>query len=412
MKVLLVSTYEQIGGAATACQRLHRALSAQGVASELLVRHRQSEDRGVTVFRTSEKSLARLGRRWRRRLAESQISGARKPDYFSGDLADYAPEIFHQRRPDLVHLHWIHRFLDLGLVLRTAADRRIPIVWTLHDFRPLTGGCHFPGACNRFMVRCGKCPELSSTKELDPTRRSWERIHQAVAACRPYLVAPSRWLASQIQKTPDFGGCPVRVIPYGLDTETFRPRDKGACREVLGLPPNRTIVLYIADRPDDPRKGGDLLMEALMAIPKETRPLLLTCGRRAPEVPSGIESFHAGHETSARWLSVIYGASDLVALPSREDNFPQTGLEAMACGRALVGFRIGGIPDMIEEGEQGFLAEPGNAQSLRQALERVLQQPEMMWRLGVAARAKAEANYSLAASARAHLTLYREMLGR
>jgi len=98
-----------------------------------------------------------------------------------------------------------------------------------------------------------------------------------------------------------------------------------------------------------------------------------------------------GDESS---LSLAYSAADVVALPSRMDNLPNTGVEAAACGRPVVTFGTGGIPDIVEDGKTGFLCPVEDSDALAESISRLLGSPELVKEMGKAARLRAEMLFS------------------
>ena len=110
------------------------------------------------------------------------------------------------------------------------------------------------------------------------------------------FVAPSRWLADEVGRSSLCGRFPAEVIPYGLDTDTFRPRDRAAIRDVLGVPGGAKVVLFVADGLDHPRKGFDLLLAALERLRGVPDLFLLTLGGGGGRGPCRPAAQGAGQE--------------------------------------------------------------------------------------------------------------------
>jgi glycosyltransferase involved in cell wall biosynthesis len=313
--------------------------------------------------------------------------------------------------PDLVHLHWIAdgflRIEDLPALGR-------PLVWTLHDSWAFTGGCHVPQSCVRYRESCGSCPSLGSTRDRDLSRRVWERKRRAWEDLPVALVAPSRWLASCAEASTLLGGRSCRVIPNGLDLERFRPGDREAWRDRLGLPRDRRIVLSGGVNViEDSNKGHDLLVDALRRLPAMSPGLDLEwvvygspAGIRLPDVPFPARSL--GIVTDEATMTGLLGASDVFVAPSRQENLPNTILEAMACGLPAVAFESGGIPDLIEHRRTGWMAPPFDAGELARGIAWVLEEEPRRRALGELARRRAEQRFDLALVARRYAELYDE----
>jgi glycosyltransferase involved in cell wall biosynthesis len=131
-----------------------------------------------------------------------------------------------------------------------------------------------------------------------------------------------------------------------------------------------------------------------------------------PESPPnfGFQTHYLGSLNDEQSLAFAYAAADVFVAPSRQDNFPNTVLEALASGTPCVGFRVGGLPDQIEHQQTGYLAEPYDIQDLARGIDWVLSDPERYPILAAAARAKAEAEYGLEQQAKRYQVLFEELL--
>lgn len=411
MKVLLLNTFDQLAGADRAARRLFSGLRRVGVEAQLLVHFKRGADPEVLCFSSPWRTLLRrlklylglLPVRLYPRRPENNFTLALLPDRLPKRVAGLAP--------DLIHLHW----LGAGFCrIETLARFRRPLLWTLHDSWPFTGGCHVPGPCERYRERCGACPVLGSSREGDLSRWTWRRKERAWRELPLTLVAPSRWLAERARASSLFRHRRIEVIPNGIDTEIFRPMDKRAARKRLGLPPDRPIILFGAvNALDDPNKGWALLRPALELVGK-VRPeaLAVVFGADAPVASpiSGLETICLGRLEDDGALIATYGAADVFVAPSLQESFCQTLLEAMACAVPTVAFRATGPLDLIEHERSGYLAEPYEVADLAKGLSWVLEDEERRVALGGRARAKALDEFALETVARRYAQLYRELL--
>jgi glycosyltransferase involved in cell wall biosynthesis len=311
---------------------------------------------------------------------------------------------------DLLHFHWVAEFIDIPSFLERVD---MPIVWTLHDMNPFTGGCHYTSGCRRFEQACGCCPQLESKRGNGPSSRSWERKRAAYKkkARRDHLhvIAPSEWLAREAEQSALFSGVPINCIPHGLDHTLFRPRDAQHERRKISIPEGQKVALFVAHSSTDPRKGFGILSEALARLQFDDV-TLISIGRNAPTVPEGLSHFHVGYVDEDQRLSVLYSMADVFIIPSLQEAFGQTALEAMACGTPVVGFDAGGIPDMVRPDETGWLAKTGNVRSLHQALETALENDGERERMGRRCREVVEEEYTLERQARQYKALYESIL--
>ena len=414
MRPLLVSHSDLQGGAARACWRLYRGLSEADADPRMLVLARRSDDPAVAAFAPPGGTLRRARRRFdQERLLRSPLrrEGGGTREQFSDGRSEHRTDLLSQLgAPSVINLHWVAGMFEESRALPAAAGRA-PLVWTLHDMNPFTGGCHYDGGCGRFAQTpgCGACPQLAGEVVRDGSRRIWQRRRRTWAKVprdRLTIVTPSRWLAGEVRRSSLWGGRPVEVIPYGIDTSLFRPRDRAAGREVLGLPPDAKVVLFVSQSLSSGRKGGDLLAEALGRLVDLPNLFFLTVGGGSPDVPPEVPVRTVGSVNDERLLSFAYSAADIFVIPSRQDNLPNTVLEALSCGTPVVGFEAGGIPDMVRPGKTGLLANAGDAADLAASIRRLLADDDLRRRCGRTARRIAEAEYPLRLQARRYLALF------
>ena len=417
MRITQVSTNDISGGAARAAYRLHTGLRKLGHDSRMLVAHKASEDSNVALFQPSRDLPSRV----RRRLLSSLISRSwsrlppRPPGatFFSDDRSSFGAEMVEQLPPcDILQLHWISSFVDYRKFF-SRIPRNLPIVWTLHDMNPFTGGCHYSGDCGKFRASCGACPELLSAVPEDFSAQSWRRKQQALSYRDErgiQIVTPSRWLAEQARTSSLFANMHIEVIPNGVDTEKFQPRDRRSARESYGIPPEAKVVLFVADWASEKRKGSDLLLAAAQGMISQQDLYFATIGRGSPLKSLGEHAIAIDYVRDDVALSSIYSAANAFVLPSVQDNLPNTALEALACGVPIVAFAAGGLPDIVRDGETGVLAPPGDVGALRAAITKVLQDPHRQAAMAESCRRTALAEYKLDVQAKRYMTLYESLL--
>lgn len=410
MKVLLLNTLAQEGGAARACYRLTNGLIAAGVNATLLLR----EDVDLRHSATHRWSPLRFSR-FRTLLEGAQLRfyPGRIPHNFSpANIPGGVGEVVKQLQPDLVHLHWIPQ----GFVtVEDIASLPCPIVWTLHDSWPFTGGCHLPGECHRYEVFCGCCPVLGSSRARDLSRRGWLRRRRSYPVDRMTFVAPSQWMAARMKTSSLLSGCSVEVIPNGVDAIRYAPGDKAAARTALGLPRERKIILFGAKSAlSDPNKGADLLLKTLGNLPAEERrvcTLVLFGEDQAVVVPPiEMEVLDCGKISDEANIAALYRAADVFVMTSRQENLPNMISEAMACGLPCAAFEVGGIPEQIIHRQTGCIAPAYDTGALAAEISWLLKEGDAQSLLPHLARARAIANYSLESVARQHRALYKDLL--
>nr|WP_259116335.1 glycosyltransferase family 4 protein [Salinibacter ruber] len=416
MEILQLSTTDTGGGAARAAYRLHHGLCRIGVASAMHVRRKASQDDTVEAYDAAPSLLRRIRNRVVRRWLSSRFStyADTRPEglelFSQARTADGARVAQQVPEADVYNLHWITGFID---PLSFFQNTQQPVVWTLHDMNPFTGGCHYNVGCRKFEDQCGACPQLGSDDESDLSRKVWTRKRQAYQAAiqngRLHIVSSSTWLADEARSSFLFQDAPTHIIPLGLDIGTFLPRDTKGLRSALEIPEAHRVVLFVAQSADNHRKGFDLLSGALSTLDGGNI-TLLSIGGTAPDLEVTLPHRHLGTVESNLLLSVFYSLADVFVIPSRQEAFGQTALEAMACGTPVVGFEIGGIPDMVRPGETGWLAEPESVRSLSNAIETALADKAARRQRGERCREVVEAEYTLEVQAQAYKQLYQSLL--
>jgi glycosyltransferase involved in cell wall biosynthesis len=420
VRIIHINTSDCMGGAARSAYRLHDGLKRLGEDSRMFVAHRFSHDPAVVQFTPSSKPMKWLLRAARRvRINRDAYRERESPvaswSMISDDRTMYASEPWNQcPQADLFQLHWISGFLDYGAFFRWL-PKGAPVVWTLHDMNPLTGGCHYDAGCGRYANECGSCPQLGSGKEEDLSRaiiRRKRRSFEALSSDRLHIVTPSRWLGEQAEKSSLFSRFHRSVIPYGLDTDVFRPRAKRAIREILDIPINASVVLFIANGVNDPRKGLDCLVRALESGGSQNEFLVLTLGPGQPVELRKFPHIHIQATQDDGLLSCIYSAADVFVAPSLQDNLPNTVLESLACGTPVVAFRAGGIPEAVRHGETGLLASVGDLRELRDGIFELLADEGNRAAMGRRCRTVALEEYALETQARRYLSLYEALASK
>ncbi|MDP5218183.1 glycosyltransferase [Ruegeria sp. 2205SS24-7] len=352
------------GGAAIAAHRLHSALVDAGVTSTMTVAAGQTDKliKAALVQKTWRRFFQRkLSKHLYRPYAQRQTEGFTSLGYVSSGLGQ---ELNRQSR-QIVNLHWIN--FDMISIAEIGALKH-PVVWTLHDMWPFSGAEHYS---EKDAWSDGYASHQK--RGFDLNRWVWKR--KAEHWRKPMqIVCPSRWLADCARRSQLMKDWPIEVIPNAIDTEIWQPGDQLAARASLGLSPNVPVVLFGAVRgPDDPRKGFAHLVTAMQKVHSEIPDVqAVVFGSVAGDSDFPFPVHFMGEVTDKQLLRLIYSAADVLALPSRQDNLPNTGVEAMACGVPIAGFDIGGLPDLVPSNSMGHLARPFDEEDLAQGIVRIL----------------------------------------
>ncbi len=226
------------GGAGKAARAIHLALRASGATSLFFT----PDPAGVSA----DEEIAILPRReaaWNSprsllfRAAVKTYNVRRPPQaglFSYTSLPVDSPFPFDIVRPDVIHLHWIAQGIDYRSFFDSIPPG-LPVVWTLHDMEPFTGGCHYTGGCLRYQRACGSCPQLNALRNpADLSAITFARKRKWLARLNLTVVTIAESSLDEAKRAPLFAN--VRgftAIPVGIDTTRFAPRDPVAARAEL-----------------------------------------------------------------------------------------------------------------------------------------------------------------------------------
>lgn len=412
MNLVLLNTFDGLGGAAIATYRLHRGLRSAGINSHLLVQRKITDDPTVIGPTTKfQKAIALvrpildgIATGFYRKREKKYFSPAFLPDRLASRVSAFAP--------DIIHLFWVNSgFMRAG----TLSQFKRPIVWTLHDMWPFTGGCHYDDECGRFQGSCGKCPALHSESDRDLSRLIWELKRNSWDGIPIVIVATSQWLADMARLSSLFRSNRIEVIPNGIDTDKYKPLDKMAARLAYNLPRDKHLVLFSAfGATTEKRKGNHFLVQALERMAqcgwaKGTE--LVIIGASEPEYPQnlGMPVHYMSHLLDEVSQVLLYSAVDITVAPSMQENLSNVVMESLACGTPVAAFHVGGMPDLIEHKINGYLATPFESNDLADGIMWVLENKDRRDMLSRNARSVVEERYTLKKVSEQYLALYLEM---
>jgi glycosyltransferase involved in cell wall biosynthesis len=412
--VLHVSQSDLNGGAARAAYRLHHALLEHGAETRMKVRDKKSDewtvegpesksDKAISLLRPA---LGDLAMRLQKSSNVNVHTGNWLPSTWSGKLNAADAEV--------VNLHWVGgetlSIEDIGRI-------RKPMVWTLHDMWPFCGAEHYTDDDELARWRSGysKTNRPASDGGVDLDRLVWQRKCRAWK--RPmHIVAPSRWLADCARESSLFHDWEVSVIPNVLDTGFYQPLNRAFSRQALGLPAGRQIILFgAAGGNRDPRKGNDLLLDALTQLASRLDPQNVLCvvfGQSSPQNPCKL-AFNTrwmGHVQDDATLALLYNAADVMVVPSRQENLPQTATEPQACGCPVVAFDCTGLRDAVVHRETGYLARAFDTEDMADGLHWILGEANRREALGQSARARALRLWAPEVVVPQYLSIYRSLV--
>lgn len=411
MKILHLVSGRSGGGAARGAYCLHTALREMGLDSTILTNSRDIpssvfvESLAETFWKNVKcLALPHLGalptRLYRHRLGHIFSTG------FEGlNVLEHSA----YRKADLIHLHWINGLVSTRVIGRMTK----PIVWTMRDMWPFTGGCHYSLDCERYSVGCGKCPELGSARLCDLSRM----VARSKARKLPKRVHPvgiSGWLTECARKSRILGNTPVCTISNNIDTRALFPIEKQVARSALHLSDDMKIVLVGAQRVADFYKGFDLFVAAISHMDKRRYHFVFFGAvERSILDELDIKFTALGSLFDTITLRLVYSAADVFVAPSRMDAFGKTLAEAMACGTPVVSFDATGPKDIVRHRQTGYSAKAFEARDLANGIEWVLSLSRDEYDvLSRAAREHVVTTFDSRVIASQYVSLYKRILGQ
>lgn len=268
------------------------------------------------------------------------------------------------KEADYIYIHWVQNgFLNPHNIGQLASLGK-PVIVVMHDMWSMTGGCHYSFDCTGYLKDCKNCPVFLTKKEQKYAEKKFRKKNKVYSAHDNfYFVSPSKWLYNCAKQSVLLRNKPVFYIPNILDTELFKPIDKKEAKNILDIPAGTTVIAFGAVSIESYRKGWIYLNKALMILKEDKRfinTIILIFGSDYNEVIAEAIPFttkflgYLGDEYST---ALAYNAADVFVVPSLADNQPTTVQESLACGTPVVGFNVGGIPDMILHKQNGYLAK-------------------------------------------------------
>lgn len=344
------------GGAGIAALRLHKALLSVGIKSRMLCLAKTSDEEYVEQFSSTLKNriLAKILYRLRIRNYKKFA----RHNHSNYEITTYPRSIYNVlshpwvKDADIINLHWLGNFIDYPTFFSRINK---PIVWTLHDMNPFLGISHYMG-------------DFLSNKQN--TKFEQNTLNLKLKAYRKadiHIVSLCNWMAQYVQKSNIFANRDQHIIPNSINTNIFKYRDSVLSKKILGIKTDNPILLFCSQSLTNKRKGFDLLLDALDFL--STEYTIVTIGSQNTAINPNIHHIPYGTVKDEFLLALLYSAADRFILSSREDNLPNTMVEALCCGTPVISFSNGGMRDYIQQGINGLIASNQDAKSLAEAIK-------------------------------------------
>lgn len=318
-------------------------------------------------------------------------------------------------QPDVIGMHNIHGYyLHVGVLFRYLKQVGVPVIWTFHDCWPFTGHCSFYGAVNRDTTDCMKwaehcrnCPKQKkypASYLLDQSARNFtdkQKLFTAVPQLT--IVTPSHWLADKVGRS-FLKEQRIEVIHNGVDLDNFKPVEASGIREKYRIS-GKKIVLGVASIWDE-RKGLKEFIALSRILPDDYQIVLVGLSEQQisqlPEYIRGVPRTESLEE-----LAALYTLADVFANPTFLDNFPNTNIEALACGTPIVTYATGGSPEAVDE-VTGRIVGVGAVEDMARAITQLTDGPREAYRQQC--RQRAEMKFNKYDRYKDYLALYETMI--
>jgi len=424
MKIIHVNTMDINGGAARAAYRLHKGLELLGQQSLMLVRDKTSEDATVYSVQRSQESIHE-NEIYLKAIKNNYINANRTKisnlifslPYSGLDLSQTQEVI----DCNIIHLHWVSFECQSYLTIQKLLALGKPVVWTLHDMSPFTGGCHSSAGCNKYQQDCIDCPQLIDDPNNLPATILKDKLNLLAGFSNLTIVAPSQQMAKFARSSQLFKHCRIEVIHNSLETNIFKPLPKSQSKLNIGISSDTRTILFGAEDGNQSSKGFAELLKAIQIcledyrfqeLVNQKKIKLLCFGHPSNQINNlGVDVVKFGYVRSNEKLSEIYSASDIFIQPSLEESFGNTTLESMSCGTPVIAFDVGIAPEIIKEDITGRLIPLRDVHQMATAIIDYILDPQKCEQMGYNCRLATEYPYSIGVQANRYLDLYVDLLG-
>jgi glycosyltransferase involved in cell wall biosynthesis len=401
IKIAHLSTSTR-GGAAVAAQELSRALSNKGMDSSLISRENLSNYEYGRIKKFSNNVLGKI-------ITQAQTINTRSPFGIATPISISNLNTVKLLRTnfDLVHIHNWYNLLsadDLNLLAKST-----PLVFTFHDERLITGGCHTTLGCKSFERSCLQCPAVRVNKSRIVKSKS-DLLNILTLAPNVSAVSPSKWIIEQVRKAGlEKNFTSLVHIPNIISSEYFTsqaPQERGE---------KITKLLFISADLNTEIKGLRILFKSLEILTSDVSStrvqdieLHLIGGGELPDGDvSNIKVIRHGYK-SLDQIKRLMSQSTFLVVPSLSENSPNVIAEAQLMGLPVIASDVAGIPELIRDSETGFLA-PTNAEGLSVVISKALTSKNLQ-KIALSAQSSARLRYDTDVITQLHIETYEKAL--
>lgn len=357
MNILQIGTTDKKGGAAGISWSIKQYLDAQGIENSMFVRDKYSDD--ATVFQIQNKIP---------KIAKYILSN--DVEYSNSDSVLETEEY---KKADIIHCHNLHGYyFNLETLHKMSLEKKV--IWTFHDMWPLTS--HAAYTFNIEHIKNGLFASPSVTihppilfpNDANLIKKKTEIYNKT----NFHIVGPSQWMLNCVNKTI-LKDKPQTLIYNGIDTTQFKKYDKTESRTILNFPLDKKIILCIADGgKNNPFKGGKYVDEMIQRYKNNKNVLFVSVGSKISKRKQKGNVLYIPRINTKEELARVYSSADVLLNPTLAETFGLVIVEAMLCGVPVVTFKTGGIPEIVDDGINGYVVEYKNSEKLYLSLNKIL----------------------------------------
>lgn len=386
MKLLFINTIDNRGGAAQLTWRLRQQLQDNGHEVPYFVGSKFSKDSSVHVIKRYPGQVSL------EKIFGNDLVFARSDSLLSSD--DF-------QQADLVHAHNLHSYF-FNLKTLVKMSQKMPVIWTLHDLWPITGGNATQWEMDQQLVRWKFANLLPTDKWL---------LHQKQALYKNLnatIVVGSNWMAKKVQQSV-LNHLALQIIPHGIDTNIFKPGDKAEIRKKLNIPQEQMVALFVAKGGLNNRyKGGTYIQKLVVEFPQLN---FLVVGQEQAfnnQMPNNLQLIN--YAVDPMQMANYFRSADFFIYPTLADSFGLVAAEAQACGLPVITFNTDALSEIVKHKQTGFIVPQKKYEQLAASVSQLIKMSrEKINQMSHEAEMNINDNYSLGKMVQSYEKLYRSV---
>ena len=377
--IKVVHLQNSMKSAGSAALRLHNSFIEYGINSNIvsLFTDKLKDDK-IKYLNKKARIISRLDTEVKKYVNRNII-----PTYGSFSFPVFGTDVSTLKEinnADIIYLHWVlGGFLNLSNVRKLLKLKKNVVIF-MHDMWWITGGCHHSFSCEKYTLSCNNCQMIKGNRKKDISALEFNKKLKLYSKFdNVYFVSPSKWLYDCAKNSKLTRDSSIFYIPNTIDTSFYKPFDKKVARNILNISPEETVIAFGAVKINSPYKGWSYLQKALEILKNNNNLnniLILIFGDSYnKEIDNAIpfKTKFMGYLQDEYSTALAYNSADIFIAPSLAETFGYVVMEALSCGTPVVGFEIGGIPDLISHKKNGYLAKYKDSEDIANGINYCLE---------------------------------------